>query len=50
MNEFLNYWHFLMAIGQSDSRIEVTEKFDAYLLSILSLSLFIVIFLLASLV
>ena len=36
--EFLNRWHFcfLMAIGQSDSLIEVIKKFDTYLFFIFS--------------
>ena len=30
LHEFLNCWHYLMAIEQSDSQIEITKKFETY--------------------
>ena len=30
LHEFLNCWHFLMAIGKSDSQIEVINIFTTY--------------------
>ena len=49
MNEFLNCWHFLMAIRQSDSQIEVINIFNTYFF-VLSYYLFIVIFVLGSII